>query len=145
MIFGSLLTGATLSFSFGLISLTNLFCLVIVFFFIEKKSQGSTQLKTREKENGFLTDQIIQYFKHGTLSMRRKFYNILKAKGSISLICFISLYKVGENGILNLLPMLLLDSGTSKEFLSVYITSLGILFSLLGSILGEIYLAENYA
>lgn len=74
--------------------------------------------------------------KTGRLSVKHIMETIFKTSDFLWLVCCVLTYKLGEQGVVTMLPLYLIDQGISQDQVGVIFGIFGQVFSITGSILG---------
>ena len=113
----------------------------------ESEVAGRTDLLHRKgmKEKFLAKEKAIQ--EHSTIQIERVFRivrEVINSYGTVWVSLYVLLYKMGERGALNNLPLYLLDKGFSKESLAFWNGTVCQGLSVLGSIYGGVTLTKSH-
>ncbi|CAL4108267.1 unnamed protein product, partial [Meganyctiphanes norvegica] len=126
---------------------------------INSRSQTNESLKNKNNENSKKYQKYRKsdeyYLKKYASTVKSKeskytkfvriVQSILKASGTLWLICYVVIYKMGERGAINNFPLFLLDKGLDQSYLHFWSGTICQGLSILGSFMGGITLAKPNA
>lgn len=115
---------------------------------LEGKKAGSTDLfhKKENKVQCFGKEKALQG--HSDVQFERIFSivkEVINSSGTLWVSLYVLLYKMGERGVINNMPLYLLDKGFSKESLAFWNGTVCQGLSVLGSVYGGVALRKSHS
>ena len=82
--------------------------------------------------------------KTGKLGATQILRNIFQTPGFLWLVCFVLTYKLGEQGVVSMLPLFLIDQGIPHDQVGILSGIFGQIFSIAGSTVGGWIVSQHY-
>lgn len=96
-------------------------------------SDSAIRNKDSNRENQILFSDGMKTGKLGVTQILR---NIFQTPDFLWLVCFVLTYKLGEQGVVSMLPLFLIDQGIPQDQVGVLSGIFGQVFSIAGSMVG---------
>ncbi|XP_045130361.1 major facilitator superfamily domain-containing protein 3-like isoform X2 [Portunus trituberculatus] len=113
----------------------------------EKGMEDTDLLNEKEKKDQFLAKEKTSQGQSDVVMVKRIFSimrEVVSSSGAVWVSLYVLLYKMGERGAINNMPLYLLDKGFSKESLAFWNGTVCQGLSVLGSIYGGVALKKSH-